>query len=295
MQLYQTHQNNLTQLSEAPFKLEKELQTLFENNLAQITGLQLVKSEFTLQQYRLDTLAYDPETKAFVIIEYKKDRFSSVLDQGATYLNTVLKHQSDVLMEYNERFNKNLKRKDIEWSQTKVMFVAPHFTDFQKGATDFKDLNIELWEVQRYQNNLVAIHPLHKSKNAPSIQQTQSIVSKQLKAYTEDDLLGDKSEDMIELYQTFKDALLNLAPDFDIKVTKLYVAFKKANRNCIDIQINKTQLKIWLNVPYFEDPKKLIKDMTNTGHHGNGACEITVINTDHLEYILSLVKDTLKD
>ena len=59
-------------LREVPFKLEKEIQQLFERNLFKITGLELVKSEFSIQNQRIDTLAFDIENGAFVIIEYKR-------------------------------------------------------------------------------------------------------------------------------------------------------------------------------------------------------------------------------
>jgi hypothetical protein len=41
--------------------------------------LDFVKSEFELHGLRIDTLAFDNESKAFVIIEYKKDRNFSVM------------------------------------------------------------------------------------------------------------------------------------------------------------------------------------------------------------------------
>ena len=72
--------NLLTAIKEKPFKLEKDIQRLFELNLKQIMGLELVKSEFSVKNKRIDTLAFDPQSKAFAIIEYKRDRNASVFD-----------------------------------------------------------------------------------------------------------------------------------------------------------------------------------------------------------------------
>ncbi len=44
-------------------------------------GLLFVKSEFTIKNKRIDTLAYDKQTKAFIIIEYKRDKNFIVVDQ----------------------------------------------------------------------------------------------------------------------------------------------------------------------------------------------------------------------
>ena len=85
--------NLLTAIKEKPFKLEKDIQRLFELNLKQIMGLELVKSEFSVKNKRIDTLAFDPQSKAFAIIEYKRDRNASVFDQGVTYLNLLLQNK----------------------------------------------------------------------------------------------------------------------------------------------------------------------------------------------------------
>jgi hypothetical protein len=171
--------------------LEKDIQKVFEANLFAIMGLELVKSEFTIKNKRIDTLAYDAQTCAFIIIEYKRDKNISVVDQGFTYLSLMLENKADFIVEYNESLKRNLKREDVDWSQTRVAFVSPSFTENQIQATNFKDIAIELWEVKQYENDSVAINPIKKSVAAESIkpitQQTQTLknVTAEIKVYTE--------------------------------------------------------------------------------------------------------------
>ena len=206
MQLFQ-NRNGFTDLKEKPFKLEREMQNLFEKNLTQITGLEFVKSEFSIQsQQRLDTLAFDTENKSFVIIEYKRGHNYSVFDQGVSYLNTLLKYKADFVLEYNETLGKSLKKDDVDWSQSKIVFVSPAFNQNQKQAVDFKDLNIELWEVKRYENDIIVIDGVKKSAASPSIKQTPQKedselveITKQIKSYTEEELLEGKSDEVVEL------------------------------------------------------------------------------------------------
>ena len=66
-------------IKEKPFKLEKEIQSLTEDNLQSIFNLKFVKSEFAINKFRIDTLAFDTESKSFVIIEYKRDKNFSVI------------------------------------------------------------------------------------------------------------------------------------------------------------------------------------------------------------------------
>jgi len=69
-------------IKEIPFKFEKDIQTLVEKNLKSLLHLDFVRSEFALNGFRIDTLAFDTETKSFVIVEYKRDKNFSVIDQG---------------------------------------------------------------------------------------------------------------------------------------------------------------------------------------------------------------------
>ncbi|XKM13245.1 DUF5655 domain-containing protein [Orbaceae bacterium ac157xtp] len=302
MQIFSNKNNQLTQLKEKPFKLEKEIQTLFEANLEMIGNITFVKSEFRIKDYRIDTLAYDTEAKAFVIIEYKRDRNFSVVDQGVTYLNLMLDYQADFIVEYNESCHANLKRNEVDWSQSRIIFVSPSFTAYQKQSTNFKDLAIELWEIKRFDHDLVLINPIKRSKSAPSIKQVQPTknsaldkVTKELVVYDEDYHLNDKSDDVKELYESFKNAILALSPELEISPKKHYLPFKLGKNNIVSIQLQNKNLKIWINAKKgtLDDPKNLTKDVSNLGHHSTGDYELTVHDTQNLEYIMSLVKQVL--
>lgn len=303
MQLYHHTSQQLTELKENPFHLEREMQTVFELNLAEFTGLVFIQSEFTIKHYRIDTLAFDPESQAFVIIEYKRERNYSVIDQGVSYLNLMLEYKADFIVEYNETQQASLKRQNVDWSQSRIIFVSPSFTDFQKQSTNFKNLGIELWEMKRYQQGIISVNPLQKTKSAPSIKQVQKLasediqkISKEIIQYEEDDHLLNKSDDIKELYEAFRDALMGLSTDLSLHVKKMYIALRKGKRNYLYMNIGVKQIRIWLNMPFTEldDPKKLARDVSNIGHWGAGDCEVVVTDTEHLEYILSLAKQTLK-
>ena len=292
--------NTIGILKEKPFKLEKEIQALFEGNLDALMNLQLVKSEFSIKNKRIDTLAYDTQSNAFIIIEYKRSKSISVVDQGFTYLSLMLENKADFIVEYNETLKLNLKRTDVDWSQTRVVFVSTSFTDNQKTATNFKDIAIELWEIKRYENNLISVNQIKKSKSAESIKPITSTnnkldaVTKEIKVYTEDDHTANKSDDIIELYETFRDSIVNLADDIEIVPKLDYIAFKK-NSNITDICIQRKGLKLWINLKkgLLDDPKSLMRDVSNIGHWGNGDYELVVKNTADLEYIMSLIKQAI--
>jgi predicted transport protein len=103
------------------FRLEKEIQVLVEKKLMMLLNLAFIRSEFSLNNFRIDTLAFDKETKSFVIIEYKRDKNFSVIDQGYAYLSLMLNNKADFILEFNESQQTILKRTDVYWSQSKVI------------------------------------------------------------------------------------------------------------------------------------------------------------------------------
>lgn len=174
MFLYQINGDTLKEIKEQPFQKELELHKLCEANLEQIFGLQFVRREFALNNFRIDTLAFDKSTNAFVIIEYKNTRNFSVIDQGYAYLSLMLNNKADFILEYNETCHDTLKKDDVDWSQSRVIFVSPMFSNYQQEAINFKDLPFELWEVKRFDNGTVYFNPIKARKTAESIKAIQT-------------------------------------------------------------------------------------------------------------------------
>ncbi|OQC46420.1 MAG: hypothetical protein BWX59_00455 [Bacteroidetes bacterium ADurb.Bin028] len=294
------NQNKLELIKELPFKLEKDIQNLTEQNMKSIFGLEFVRSEFSLNNFRIDTLAFDREASSFVIIEYKRDKNFSVIDQGYAYLSLMLNNKADFILEFNENCKEALKRNDIDWSQSRVIFISPNFTTYQKEAINFKDLPIELWEVKRYNNKTISYNKIQTSGSQESLKtisrQDEAIekVTKEIRVFTEQEHLEKASEGIKELYEKLKNAILNL-DSLEVKPKKLYIAFV-ASSNVVDVHIQRNQIKMWLNLQKGEldDPKGICRDVSQTGHWGNGDYEIAIQTDEDLEYILSLIKQAIK-
>jgi predicted transport protein len=301
MPLFKLSEKKVEPIKENPFKVEKEIQEIVESNLGSLFGLQLVRGEFSLIGLRIDTLAFDKEAKSFVIIEYKKDRNFSVVDQGMSYLGLMLNNKAEFILEYNERCNASLKRDDIDWSQSKVMFISPSFTNFQLDAINFKDLPIELWEVHRYANNTVRFDqhkPSQASASIKTVSKKGAVVekiSKEVKTYTEDGHLKIADPKIAELYNRFKELVLSIGSDITVRPMKQYIAFR-SKTNITDVVILQKSLKIYLNLAKgkLDDPKKLARDVSSVGHWGNGDYQIQITSDDELEYIVSLVRQSYK-
>lgn len=292
----------LEHIKDVAFKYEKEIQKLTEENLNSLLGLDFIKSEFSLNNFRIDTLAFDNEAKAFVIIEYKRDKTFSVIDQGYAYLSLMLNNKADFILEYNESKNKFLKRNDVDWSQSKVIFVSPAFTNYQREAINFKDLPIELWEIKKFENNTLSFEQVQKTMAKESIKtiskanDTVENVSKEIVVYTEQDHLQKVESEAQELYEELKGRLLNMDDDMVIQPKKWYIAFKVNKTNICDIELQRKGLKIGINLKRGElqDSKNIARDVSNIGHSLNGAYEIKMNDAEDIDYIVSLIKQSLK-
>lgn len=187
---------------------------------------------------------------------------------------------------------------------------------YSKENIDFSDIEKAILEIQQTddehgvfwvsvitddENDIVTINSIKKSKSAPSIKQVQpndnselSKVTKEIKVYTEDDHLQTKNDTVKELYETFRDAILLLSADIEVQPKKWYIAFK-GQKDIADIEIQKNKLKLWINAKKgtLEDGKGITRDVSNLGHAGNGDYEISISDTKYLEYIMSLIKQTL--
>jgi len=302
MEIYLNKKQELSSVRTKPFRLEKDIQNLVESNLQTLFKLDLVKSEFSINNYRLDSLCFDIESKSFVIIEYKKDKNYSVIDQGFSYLSTVLENKGDLIIEYQEKFGKRVRKDSIDWSQIRIVFISPSFSQYQKDSINFKDLPIELYEIQQYENDLVTLNKIQSKSSSTSINDLSDggvigKVKSEIKVYTEESITDYGSDFTKELYSQYKNKILELGDDINVKFTQRYIGFKRGKKNFTDITVSKDFIKIWLNQKKgkIDDSKNLCRDVSNIGHWGNGDYELRVTDNKDFEYILSLIRQSYEN
>lgn len=300
MKLYDLQNKKVKAISIKPFQLEKEIQDIIEDNLTELFSVELVKSEFQIKNFRIDSLAYDRENKSFVVFEYKRDKNYSVIDQGYTYLSLMLNNKSDFILEYNENCKGSLKRTDVDWTQSRVIFVSPQFSDYQTNSINFKDVPFELWEVKRFENGLLSFDQ-HKPTSSESIINTLgdsdtmvSKVTKEVKVFTEEIHYNNTSDAVKETYFSIRDRIMNLG-DVEIVPRSQYVSFKKKS-NFVDINVQKKNLWLWINLPkgILDDPKGITRDVSTIGHYGNGDYDLKVTPESDLDYIMFLINQSYK-
>jgi hypothetical protein len=305
-QLFELKNKTLTSLDSVPFKLEKEIQDIIEGNTEELFGLRMVKSEFTVGNFRLDSLCFDEETKSFVIIEYKRDKSYSVIDQGYSYLSTMLNNKSDFVLEFNETMKETLKRDSIDWSQSRIIFVSPSFSSYQKTSVDFKDVPFELWEISRFSNNTIGLNQISSTskESIKGVGKEKSTVinnvTDEIEVFDEDSHLKNVSEKVKSLYFELKERSSNW-DGIEFRFKKNYVSLLNKNKVKVYLNIQKNQIKIHMlrRIDFKGDvtSQKVIfdlKDPNNLFELKKGShkeqYEFLMKNEKDLDYLVMLLK-----
>lgn len=240
----------------------KEIQQIIGNdkNMAEMFGFNFIKNEFYVKNRKIDTLTYDEETKSFVIFEYKRDRNKSVIDQGFTYLSLMLENKSKFVLDYNNIKKVHQKEDDFDWSQSRVIFLSPEFTDYQIGATNFKDLPFKLYKIRKYKNDEVSIDEIRPTSTAPSFKSLKTSgmiqrVDKEVKVYTLDYHLEKiKDEKVSDRVNELRENILKIDESIKEYYSKDHIIFKttiafssiycQQKQFWVDVKLNKNKIKV---------------------------------------------------
>ena len=292
MSIYKINDNKLEVVSKEEIQLENHLQKLVEENLETLFDLKFIKSEYQLHKLRLDTLAFNKETNSFVIIEYKRDSSFSLIDQGYAYLALLLNNKAEFVLAYNEVNKKSLKVDDVDWSQSKVIFIAQRYTIYQLKAMEFRDLPFELWKVALYENQTISLEKVKRENDFEEDINTlgkDSLIS--FKSYTEDEAFKVSTVDLKPVYEAFKRRFFEEYTDGDIIITKTYIGFNIDEKRILNYHPLQTYSVIDLNIKgiKFEDEKELGK-YSKSKYNKSDFYKIRVKKEEDLDSVFDLLK-----
>jgi len=302
MAIYKINNQKLETISEKKIKLEKDLQKITEDNLKTVFGLKFISTEFTIHDTRIDSLAFDEESNSFVIIEYKRDRSFSVVDQGFAYLSVMLNNKDSFILEFARKTGINLEKIKIDWEQSKILFLANSFTPHQLKAVQFKDLPFELWEVKKYSNNTILYDKIKTPKTNESIKtitKDKNIqkVNREVKNYTAEDHLAGKSDEIKEIFENLRNGLLQIDSSIEEVPRKIYIGYQINWYNVVAIHIYNSKIVI-------DFPRTVPKDLEKFGkvrlrsnsvkNFNQNICELDIKDLDDIDIAVSMAKEVYK-
>lgn len=304
MAIFKIDNSRLTSISEKKINLEKDIQKLTEENLEVVFGYKFIASELQVENFRFDTLAWNEETKSFIIIEYKKDRNFSIVDQGFSYLSLLVNKKEFFLIEYFEHTKKHLSREDVDWSQSRVVFISPSFTQHQRNSVNFKNMAFDLYEIKLFENDTVLFNQIEPAESSESIDlvmkdpKLESVV-KEIKNYSIDNLFKENWKESKEIFDDLSERIVALDPNIKLMPQKVYVGCKIGNFNVVDLKPYKSFVEVHLlrvKPEDLNDPEKRVTyQQFSMEYYNKHVSLFRVNNLEDIDYALMLVKQVYKN
>ncbi len=268
--------------------LEKDLQTVIENNMETFFGVTFLASEYrTTDGGRMDSIGID-ENHCPVIFEYKRSVKDSVINQGLFYLNWLLDHKDSFKVLVIEKLG--LKAAEtIDWTMPRVICVAGDFTKYDESAIKQMNRNISLIRYKKFGDDLLMFEQINENV-ATAISDVEPSNNRKSIDKTFEEQLANADQAIKTLYQDLSNYILSLGDDVSETHLKLYSAFKKIKNIVTVVALKK---KLILNLPIdvesvtFEEG--FSRDVTNIGHWGCGAVELHIQSASDLQKAKPLI------
>jgi len=296
MPIFQIEGKTLSSISQEDFDRERELQTLVEENLKPVFNCRFVASEFStgsVHSGRIDTMALSEESHP-VIIEYKKVKSSELINQSLFYLHWLQDHQGDFELEVQNRVGPDV---EVDWSDIRVICIAPNYKRYDIHAVQVMGANIELWKYRLFENETIYFEEVFQASvgSSPSASSDgkdpvmvgagkKAAKTRQTATYTFDEHLEDKPQKIQNLALQIQEFVTDLDPAIEEVPKKHYVAYKGAqNIVCVHLQKKRVQLYVKVDPKSIEEMPGIGRDVTDIGTYGTGDLELSVSREDDLE------------
>ena len=270
-------EGKVSQLKKKELKLEKELQSLIEDNLTELFGITFLTNEYSTGERhggRMDTLGID-ENNSPVILEYKKNKNQNIINQALFYLDWLIDHKSAFEILVRDTLEEKV---GIDWSSPRVLCIAEEFNKYDTYAVEQMKRPIELIQYRIFEDNLLTINIL------TAAEESSTGDKKTKKDYAVQDHINKGTDKTVELFQELREYILELGDDVVESPRKFYVAYRVI-RNFVCIEIHKGHLLLYLKL----DPEKIditdsrLRNVEEIGHYGTGDFEVRVESKDDID------------
>jgi len=227
-------------------KPENELNKFICNNWADLfPAYTFITSEFPLKgnvrslgnNGRIDILAYNPETKRFVIFELKKDYDKNITDQAADYRDYVLDNFSDVYLHSTQKYDVSLpKFTEVVQDRVEIILIAKKFSLTQiDRVKKLKENNVTLIKYYWFEDDLIFIDYINndpddikiETVNTKKINDIKNIISQDPETFEINRFFGAYMEGQ-EVFLRFLAFLRTVSEvELDFKKTKIGIKTPK--------------------------------------------------------------------
>lgn len=309
MAIFEIEKGKAKRVRLSEFKLEKDLQRLIEENMGIIFNCQLIATEFStgnIHSGRIDSLAISEDFNP-VIIEYKKVASSDLINQSLYYLHWIRDHKGDFQVAANKALGKNI---EVDWSDIRVICIAPEYKKYDLHAVQVMGANIELWQYKLYENGILNIEEVYKRTNTtlrevgdfneknPVMVEAgkKAAITRKNAVYTIEEHFDNLDKSLVDLFNTVRDYITSLDSSIEELPKKNYIAYKTSqNFTCLQTYKRKLTLYLKLNPDEVKPMPAQCRDVRNIGHYGTGEFELIIKDLIDFEETKYLINEAYKN
>jgi predicted transport protein len=287
-------------IGQTNFKNEKALQTLVEKNMGSFFNCRFVASEFpTGAQHagRIDTLAVSEDDNP-VIIEYKKVESSELINQSLFYLSWIQDHKGDFEIVVQKVLGAKV---NIDWSDIRVICIAPNYRKYDLHAVQVMGANIELWRYRLYDNSTIHFEEVFRQSlpDTPSGGKSPVMIAAGKKAartraeshYTLEEHFQGRTKAISELALAIHDYILGLDSSIESTPKKFYIAYK-VSQNIVCMEVQKKKILLYLKLPPTDvrPAPDNYRNVSQIGHYGTGDVELSLKTESEFEAVKRFIE-----
>jgi predicted transport protein len=300
MPLFQIINGKIQRIKSTDFAKELEIQKLIENNLEIIFNCRFVATEFStgdIHSGRIDTLALSEDNNP-VIIEYKNVASSELLNQSLYYLSWIKDHKGD----FQIAVNKALGNIEVDWSEIRVICIAPEYKKFDLHAARVMGANIELWQFKRFENGYLTLDEIfrrtniieninYSGKNPVMVDAgRKAAITRATAIYNIEDHINVLPHHLMLPFHLLQEFIMGLGP-IEETPKKNYIAYK-TSQNFVCLETRKDKIILFLKINSHDQTTlpPQARDVRIIGHFGTGDFEFVLKTEDDLEVAKKYIK-----
>jgi len=300
MPLFQIINGKIQRIKTTDFSKELEIQKLIEDNLETVFNCRFVATEYStgdIHSGRIDTLALSEDNNP-VIIEYKNVASSELLNQSLYYLAWIKDHKGD----FQIAVNKSLGNIEVDWSEIRVICIAPEYKKFDLHAARVMGANIELWQFKRFENGYLSLDEIfrrtniienidYSGKNPVMVQAgRKAAMTRATATYNIEDHINVLPHHLVSPFHLLQEFIMSLG-SIEETPKKNYIAYK-TSQNFVCLETRKDKIILFLKIIPTDQTNlpPQARDVTKIGHFGTGDFEFVLKSEVDLEVAKKYIK-----
>jgi len=263
------------------FQNENALRDFFADNLEHLLGMRFLAKEYPTTDGRIDTLAID-EANVPVIIEYKWGQNDAIFTQGLFYYDWLRKNKKHFELLVADKLGRDI---EINWSNPRVILISQGFDNRTLTAVQVVD-NVELIKYTPYKQDILYLETIYSPSKTQKLKEDKTQIEE---SYDVDYHLRRSNPEIKEIFFQLQKKIKSL-PGVEEAINQKIGITYRTTKSFTRLQFFKSYIDILLREPKYDDPKRLVKDITSYNFGYKGRTKIKSIND--VDAIFDLIKQS---